>query len=383
MPSKPKPKSENFLFTREIDESQVLRMARPAIQALKPYVPGRSIEEVRERFGLKDIVKLGSNENPLGTNPKVLAALKKVLPKLHLYPDGGSRDLREAIAELHGVTPEMVMVGNGSDEILLNLALAFVNPGEKILLSEHTFSEYEFSARVADGEVICLPMCELRYDLAAFQACLTLRPKVVYLCNPNNPTGTWFTHGELAELLRNASPETLVVVDEAYGEFADAADFPRCLELMAAHPNLVVSRTFSKLYGLAGLRLGYGLAHPRIIRECQRVRTPFNVNSAIQAAAITAMRDRSFVRKSLALNRKGRKSLGEKLTALGLRILPSQANFICFEVPRPALDICEELLAKGIIIRALRSFGLENWCRVTVGTAEQNRKFLAALKQVL
>lgn len=367
-------------------EDQVLRMARAGIQALKPYVPGRSIEEVREKYGLKEIVKLGSNENPLGANPKVLKAVAKVLPKVHLYPDGSSRDLRQALATLYGVSLEMVMVGNGSDEILLNIALAFVNPGEAVLVSEHTFSEYEFSGRVADGNVVKIAMRDLRYDLEAFRGALALRPKLIYLCNPNNPTGTWFTHKELELLLREASPETLIVVDEAYAEFADgekATDFPRSLELLQRYPNLVISRTLSKLYGLAGLRLGYGIAHPRVVRECQRVKTPFNVNLAIQTAALVALKDRAFVKKSLAVNLKGRILLQAKLQALGLRVLPSQGNFVCFQVPRPALDLCEDMMRLGVIVRALRSFGLEDWCRVTVGTSDQNRKFLAALKAVL
>lgn len=393
MPSKPKSKSSivpagalpnpAFRFKNDLPEDRVLRMARPSIQQLKPYVPGRSIEEVREKYGLKEIVKLGSNENPLGANPKVLKAMAKMLPKAHLYPDGSSRILRDTLGELYGVPREMVMVGNGSDEILLNIALAFVNPGETVLVSEHTFSEYEFSGRVADGQIVKIAMQDLRYDLAGFRAALALKPKVVFLCNPNNPTGTWFTHDELKLLLEEASPETLVVVDEAYAEFADDPKFPRCLELLPLYPNLIISRTLSKLYGLAGLRLGYGIAHPHIVRECQRVKTPFNVNLAIQEGAVVALRDLAFVKKSLSVNRKGRDLLQKKLQALGLKTLPSQGNFICFEVPRPAIDLCEDMMKQGVIVRALRSFGLDTWCRVTVGTPDQNRKFLAALNSVL
>jgi histidinol-phosphate aminotransferase len=202
------------------------------------------------------------------------------------------------------------------------------------------------------------------------------------LCNPNNPTGTWFTHAELSLLLTEASPQTLVVVDEAYAEFADHPDFPRCLELLPHHPNLIISRTMSKLYGLAGLRLGYGIAHPHIIRECQRVKTPFNVNLAIQTGALVALQDRAFVKKSLSVNRKGRTQLQNQLKKLGIRSLPSQGNFICFEVPGPAVDFCEDLMKRGIIIRALRSFGLDHWCRVTIGTPEQNQRFLTELKIV-
>jgi histidinol-phosphate aminotransferase len=372
-----------FHFASEMPEDRVLRMARASIQHLKPYVPGRSIEEVREKYGLKEIIKLGSNENPLGANPKVLKAMAKMLPKAHLYPDGSSRALRDALGDLYGVTRDMVMVGNGSDEILLNIALAFVNPGETVLVSEHTFSEYEFSGRVADGQIVKIAMKDLHYDLEGFRGALALKPKVVFLCNPNNPTGTWFTHDELARLLAKVSPESLVVVDEAYAEFADDPHFPRCLELLPHHPNLIISRTLSKLYGLAGLRLGYGIAHPHVVRECQRVKTPFNVNLAIQTGAVTALTDRAFVKRSLQVNQKGRKVLQAKLQALGLKTLPSQGNFICFEVPCPAVDLCEGMMQRGVIVRALRSFGLDTWCRVTVGTPDQNKKFLVALKATL
>ena len=364
-------------------EESILRVARKPIQALKPYVPGKSIEEVRARYAPPVITKLGSNENPLGASPKVIAALGEALHKVSLYPDGSSRDLRQALAGRFGLVPEQVMVGNGSDEVLLLIAAAFLNPGEKVLVSENTFSEYEFAGRVMDGSIVKIPLRDLRYDLAAFRKKLALKPKLVFLCNPNNPTGTYFGHAELEGLLRAAPARTLVVVDEAYCEYADAPDFPRSLELLAAYPNLIISRTFSKIFGMAGLRLGYAFAHPLIIRETARVKTPFNVNLLVQAAALAALEDGGFRDRSIANNGEGRAFLEKELAARGLDPLPTQANFICFRVPRPAADVCEDMLKSGVIARALRSFGLDDRIRITIGTREQNGRFLEALDEAL
>ncbi len=364
-------------------EAEILALARPSIQALKPYVPGRSIEEVREQYGVKRIVKLGSNENPLGTSPKALKAATQALAKSSLYPDGASRALRGDIAAHCGVATENIVVGNGSDEILLNIALAFVKVGEKVVISENTFSEYEFSGRVLGAEIVKVPLRDLRYDLAGFAKTLSQKPKMLFLCNPNNPTGTYFTHAELLALLKKTPRTCLLVVDEAYGDYATAPDYPRCVELMRTYPNLLVARTFSKLYGLAGLRLGYGMGDSGLLRETLRVKTPFNVNLVVQAAASAALTDKAFVKKSLSVNVKGRAQIEAGLKKLGLPYLPTQGNFICFKVPCQAIDLCEDLLERGMIIRALKSFGLPEWCRVTIGTKEQNTFFLKELKSVL
>jgi histidinol-phosphate aminotransferase len=364
-------------------EASVLKIARKSIQALKPYVPGKSIEEVRAKYNPPAITKLGSNENPLGASEKVLKAVEAALPRISLYPDGASRDLRQALASAHGLVPEQVAVGNGSDEVLLMIAAAFLNPGESVLVSENTFSEYEFSGRVMDGRIVKIPLKDNRYDLAGFRRKLALRPKLVFLCNPNNPTGSYFTHAELAGLLQAAPRETLVVVDEAYGEYADAPDFPRSVELLKAFPNLIISRTFSKIFGMAGLRLGYGFAHPLLIREMARVKTPFNVNLLVQAAALAALADTDFRTRSITNNLAGRAFLESELKARGLQFIPTQANFICFRTRRPAVDLCEDMLKQGMIVRALRSFGMDFWNRVTIGTGSQNRLFLAALDEAL
>ncbi len=376
------PKSKARL-SKPYSNPEVLKLARPSIQALKPYVPGRSIEDVRAQYNPPRIVKLGSNENPLGANPKVLKAIAKAMPRISLYPDGSNRKVREAIAEHYGVKIEQVMVGNGSDEVLLMIAQAFVKPGERVIVSENTFSEYEFSGRVLDGEIIKIPLRDFRYDVKGFIKALTLKPKLLFLCNPNNPTGNYFTQAELETLLRKTPRECLVVVDEAYADFSTAKDFPRCLELMKKHPNLLVSRTFSKLYGMAGMRLGYGFGDPAVIRETLRVKTPFNLNLLVQTAALTALKDRAFVKRSLAINQKGKSQLEAGFKKLGLPFLPTQANFICFRVSRPAVNLCEDLIKRGVIIRPLKTFGMPEWCRVTIGTADQNRFFLYEVQSVL
>ncbi len=365
------------------DEKSVLRVARRCTQALKPYVPGKSIEEVRAKYQPAIITKLGSNENPLGTSAKVLSALEAALPNVSLYPDGASRNLRQALADANGIKPGQVMVGNGSDEVLVMIAAAFLNPGETVLVSENTFSEYEFSGRVLDGKIVKIPLRGMRYDLKGFAKKLTRKTKLVFLCNPNNPTGSYFTHRELEAFLCAASRDTLVVVDEAYGEYADAPDFPRSVELLGKYPNLLISRTFSKIFGMAGLRLGYAFGDPFLIRETARVKTPFNVNLLVQTAGVAALADNDFRARSLANNHEGREFLARELAKRGLENIPTQANFICFRTERPAVDLCEDLLQRGMIIRALRSFGLEYWNRVTIGTPEQNRRFLQALDAVL
>jgi histidinol-phosphate aminotransferase len=385
------PKSKNNPKSRTAapgwSPAQVLKLARQSIQAIKPYVPGKSIAEVKEAYHPKVITKLGSNENPLGSSRKVVAAWQASAATIHLYPDGSNRHLRRGLADTHGLQPENIFVGNGSDEVLFLIAAAFLNPGEPVLVSEHTFSEYEFSGRVMDGKIVKIPLdAKLRYDLSAFRKNLRpggVRPKLVFLCNPNNPTGSYFTHQELADFLRAVPRDTLVVVDEAYCEYATAPDFPRSLELLAAHPNLILCRTFSKIFGMAGARLGYALAHPLLIKEIARVRTPFSVNQPAQSAALAALSDKAFVKKSRENNARGCEFLSGRFRARGIEFLPTQTNFICFRTDRIAAEFCEDLLKLGMIIRPLRSFGLDYWNRVTIGTPEQNRRFIDAVDSVL
>ena len=309
--------------------------------------------------------------------------MRSSLGKSSLYPDGASRLIRQGLANAHGLAMDQVMVGNGSDEVLLMITAAFLNPGETVLVSENTFSEYEFSGRMFNGKIVKVALNDFRYDLKGFKKKLFLKPKLIFLCNPNNPTGSYFSHNELLDLLEVTPKQTLVVVDEAYAEYASAPDFPRSFELLSKYPNLIVSRTFSKIFGLAGLRLGYAFGHPALMKETSRVKTPFNVNLLVQAGGLAALGDTSFYARSIQNNQAGRTFLELGFMKRGIEFIPTQANFICFRTDRIAVDLCEDLLKGGMIIRALRSFGLDYWNRVTIGTPVQNRLFLKQLDAVL
>jgi histidinol-phosphate aminotransferase len=356
---------------------------RNCLRRLQPYVPGSSAEEVAGRYAPARISKMGSNENPLGPGRKAMDAVRSLAGSLSVYPDASAGDLRAALAAATGRKPGNFFVGNGSDEVLLLIAATYLNPGDNVLASTHTFFNYEFVSRVFDGEVRTVPTRNLRYDLAAFSAAADARTKLVFLCNPNNPTGLHFTHAELEVLMRSMPREALVVVDEAYGEYADAPDFPDTPALMEAFPNLVMTRTFSKAYGLAGLRVGYAMAAESIVKDLRQVKMPFNVNLAGQKAALAALGDREHLDRTLRLNRDGKSALEGGLTRLGCEVLPSQGNFLCFRPPLPPAAICETLFGNGVIVRPLIRFGLEAWIRVTVGTPDQNAHFLSALADSL
>jgi histidinol-phosphate aminotransferase len=358
---------------------------RDCLRPLQPYVPGSSTEEVAGKYAPKRISKMGSNENPLGPGRRAMEAVWKHAVSLSVYPDASAGDLRVALAAAFGKKPGNFFVGNGSDEVLLLIAATYLNPGDRVLASTHTFFNYEFVSRVFDGEVHAIPTRDLRYDLPAFAAAAAgdARTKLVFLCNPNNPTGLYFTHAQLASLLRAMPREALVVVDEAYGEYADAADFPDTSVLMEEFPNLIMIRTFSKAYGLAGLRVGYAMASESIVKDLRQVKMPFNVNTLAQKAAQAALGDLEHVERTVRLNRDGKKQLAFRLEKMGCEILPSQGNFLCFRPPCPAAVLSEHLFQQGVIVRPLARFGLEHWMRVTIGTPDQNAHFLGAMEGYL
>ncbi|HKP97993.1 MAG TPA: histidinol-phosphate transaminase [Fibrobacteria bacterium] len=356
---------------------------RNCLRSLEPYVPGSSSEEAAVRYAPPRISKMGSNENPLGPGRKAMEAVRNLAGSLSVYPDATAGELRGALAASRGGKPGNFFVGNGSDEVLLLIAATYLNPGDNVLVSAHTFFNYEFVARVFDGEVRTIPTRDLRYDLPAFAAAADARTKLVFLCNPNNPTGLYFTHADLAGFLYAMPRDVLVVVDEAYGEYADAEDFPDARALMEDFPNLVVTRTFSKAYGLAGLRVGYAMAPESIVKDLRQVKMPFNVNLPAQKAARAALEDAEHLRRTLRLNAEGKRSLTRALERLGCEVLASQGNFLCFRPPRPvaAASLCERLFSQGVIVRPLARFGLEGWVRVTIGTPDQNAHFLGAVSE--
>jgi len=360
-------------------------LAPPYVESLQPYVPGKPIEEVEREFGVRDVAKLASNENALGPSPKALAAAREACGKVHLYPDGSAFYLKRAIAEKFRVPVEEVVVGNGSNELIELLVRTFVLEGEEVVTSAQSFVAYKLAAQAHGRKLVEAPMKErFHYDLDALRSRLTPRTKVVFLANPDNPTGTWFLEKELVGFLEGVPKDTLVVLDEAYVEFVDAPGFPNSLAVRKRHPNLVVLRTFSKIYGLAGLRLGYGFARPEVAGYIDRVRAPFNVNLVAQAAGIAALSDDEHVVKSRSLVQSERPFLEAGLAALGATAVPSQGNFVLADFPgRPGQALFLELLRAGVVLRPMGGYGFPTAQRITVGTRPENEKALAALRKAL
>jgi histidinol-phosphate aminotransferase len=315
-----------------------------------------------------------------------METLRECISRTHLYPDNACAGLREALAVKHGLAPENIVVGNGSDEIMMLAAAAYINPGDTAVTARETFSNYTFVTRLFDGEMNRAPLCKGFFDLDALDALVKHAapgPRLVFLCNPNNPTGTYFGHSALENFLKKMPPETLVVSDEAYADFAEAPDFPDSLSLLPAYPNLLIMKTFSKLYGLAGLRIGYGIAHEDVAADLLKAKISFSANLPALAAAQAALEDREFVEKSLAVNREGKAWLCAEFDRLGLPYYPSQANFICIDTGRDSRDMERRIMELGVTIRPLASFGMPHSLRVTIGTREQNRLFINCLEKAL
>jgi histidinol-phosphate aminotransferase len=357
----------------------------PYVASLTPYVPGKPIEEVEREYGVSDVAKLASNENALGPSPLALAAARAAAARVNLYPDGSAFYLRNALAARLGVEPREVFVGNGSNELIELLVRTFVLEGEEVLTSAQSFIAYKLAAQAHGRTLVEAPMkARFHYDLEALRKLLSRRTKVVFLANPDNPTGTWFTEAELLPFLDAVPKDTLVVLDEAYVEFVDAPGFQDALALRRKYPNLVVLRTFSKIYGLAGLRLGYGVARPDVVEYVDRVRAPFNANLVAQAAGTAALEDREHVERSRALVREERPFLSEGLKALGATVVPSQGNFVLADFPgRPGKEVFEALLRAGVVVRPMGGYGFPTAQRITVGIRPENEKCLAALAKVL
>jgi len=357
----------------------------PYVASLTPYVPGKPIEEVEREYGVTKVAKLASNENALGPSPRAVEAARAAAAKVSLYPDGAAFLLRAALAAKLGVEPREVFVGNGSNELIELLVRTFVLEGEEVLTSAQSFIAYKLAAQAHGRTLVEAPMkARFHYDLDAIKKLLSRRTKLVFLANPDNPTGTWFSEQELLPFLDAVPKDTLVVLDEAYVEFVDAPGFQDALALRRKYPNLVVLRTFSKIYGLAGLRLGYGIARPEVVEYVDRVRAPFNVNLVAQAAGVAALDDAAHVELSRALVREERPFLAEGLKALGATVVPSQGNFVFAEFPgRPGKELFEALLHEGVVVRPMGGYGFPAAQRITVGLRVENQRCLAALAKVL
>ena len=356
---------------------------RPCLEKITPYEPGKPIEEVKRELGVQDVVKMASNENPLGPSPLALEAIKEYLPQINYYPDGNCYYLKEALAEHLALTEKNIIVGNGADELITLVCAAYLNPGEEIIMAHPSFSEYEFAAQLMDARTARIACRKFRHDLEAMAAAVNVQTKLIMICNPNNPTGTIVTHKELEDFLKGLPAHVLVVIDEAYNEYVADLSYPQSLEFLARGYNILILRTFSKVYGLAGLRIGYGLAQEDVITDLNTVRAPFNVNSVAQVAARAALRDQGHVQAVRTLNAHGKEFLSKEFERLGLFYLPTEANFFFVEVGVDSRKIFHKLLPKGVIVRSGDIFGFPRFIRVSIATEEQNVRFIQALEESL
>jgi histidinol-phosphate aminotransferase len=365
--------------------SDFLALALPGVQKLSPYVPGKPVDELARELGLDPagIVKLASNENPLGPSPRVLAAIGNELDELTRYPDGNGFALKRRLAQRCAVQPDQVTLGNGSNDILELVARAWLAPGLNAVFSEFAFAIYPIVTQAVGAQARVTPARAWGHDLEAMLQAIDGQTRVVFIANPNNPTGTWFGPQALAQFLAAVPDHVLVVLDEAYIEYAEGEQLPDGLDFLAAHPNLLVSRTFSKAYGLASLRVGYALSSPAVADVLNRVRQPFNVNSLALAAACAALDDVEYVEQSRRLNSAGMRQLEDGLRELGLSWIPSRANFIAVDLGREALPVYEGLLREGVIVRPVAGYGMPRHLRVSIGRPLENVRFLDALKRVL
>jgi histidinol-phosphate aminotransferase len=352
---------------------------RDVIDNISPYVPGKPISDVQRELGLSNVIKLASNENPFGCSPKVKQAIAEGLPEINLYPDGNATLLRESLARHYSLDPEQFVFGAGSNEIISFIAQLFLNPGDESIYPQPSFVWYDTAVRAVGAAPVIIPLKDFTVDLDAMKSAITEKTKIIWICNPNNPTGTIITSKQQEEFLDSVPPNVVVVLDEAYYEYAKGEDFPESVPLLKKYPNIIVLRTFSKVYGLASLRVGYGIASTEIISYLNRLRPPFNINTLAQKAAIAALEDQSFVSNVVSETKKGLLALYDAFDRLGLRYVKSRANFIWVETPYQSGEIFQMLLRKGVIVRPF----MNNWLRITVGTEEENRILVKSLEEIL
>ena len=349
-------------------------LVRPAVREIREYVPGKTA---------KGVIKLASNENPFGPSPKALKAIAKEAKRLQVYPDQKATLLCEALAKKYKVSRDNIICGNGSDDIMQILAATYLNPGDEVIISKNTFSIYELVSRIFEGRLVFVDLKDSTINLEGIAAAMTAKTKIIFLTNPNNPTGTIFRADEFDRFMQKVPEKVLVVVDEAYAEFVESKGFPDTLKYIRAGKNIIVLRTFSKFYGLAGLRIGYGIAEPEIIKPFFKVKMPFNVNRLAQVGAAAALNDNTFLKKTYKNNIEMKKYLYAEFNRLGLEYKKSEANFIFVNLKRNADEFCQKLIKLGVSIRPLTSFGLPQAIRVSIGTPQQNKKLTKTLSMVL
>jgi histidinol-phosphate aminotransferase len=369
--------------------SDFSKLAAPPVRTLAPYVPGKPLEELEREYGVRDAIKLASNENPLGPGPRALAAIAAATTEVGLYPDGNGYALRQALAARHGVPMDWVTLGNGSNDILVLIAEAFLTAQSEAIISEFAFAIYGLAIHATGATTRVAPAfpwqhsMPLGHDLDAMARLVNERTRLVYVANPNNPTGTWVGAQALKRFVSSLPPQTLVLVDEAYFEYVEQPDYASVASWLPEFPNLIVTRTFSKAFGLAGLRVGFALSHPGVADYLNRVRQPFNVNLIALAAAKAALDDAEHLKRSAALVRDGMRQVKSGLDAMKLRYVPSAGNFLLVDCGRPAAAVYESMLRKGVIVRPMGGYALPTCLRITIGTQVQNERMLGALAHSL
>ena len=357
-------------------------LVRKHIIKIDPYEAGRPIEEIKRQLGLREIIKLASNENPLGASPRAVSAIKKNLSRLNRYPDSAGFYLKKKLAKFWGLTAQNFVLGNGSDELIDIIIKTFVEDDQNIITADPTFLEYKIISGLNNRTVINVPLKYFTYDLEGISKRINKKTKLIFIANPNNPTGTYVTKYEIEDFLRKLPEDVVVVMDEAYDTFIDVDDFPRGLSYIN-NKNLITLKTFSKAYGLAGLRIGYAVAKPGFTKFMETARQPFNVNSLAQAAALAALDDRKFLSRTRRIILEGKEYLYRALADGGIVFVPTVANFILIDVGRDGTGVFKEMLKYGVIVRDMRQYGLKNFIRVTIGRKKENEKFIRVLKKVL
>ncbi len=363
---------------------ELFASARPNLPRVKNYKPGKPLEELEREYGIHNAIKMASNENALGPSPKAVQAIRKNLSKIHRYPDGGCFYLRNKLSKMLGVSTDSLVFGNGSDEMLVLAVRAFVDPQDEVIIADPTFLIYEIAVEAQGGKTIKVPMKNFRYDLAGMKQRISQRTKIIFIANPDNPVGTYVDEKSLVGFLKDVPRRVVVVLDEAYYEFAKVKkDYPHSLKLLESFENLLITRTFSKAYGLGGLRIGFGITRAPIANALNKVREPFNVNLLAQVGAVAALDDKAHLSKTIKMVAEGRRYLTRELRRLSLRTVDTVTNFILVDLQTDAQALYEKLLRKGVIVRGMGAWGLKSFIRVTIGKKAENVRFIKALKESL
>lgn len=358
-------------------------LARREVTKLVPYVAGKPVEDVKRELGLTDVVKLASNENALGPSPKALAAMIEAAREGNIYPDSNAFRLKEALAAKYGVAANQIIIGDGSDELVSLIGQTFTNPGDEAVMPWPSFQTYPLPVDLMGGVSVKVPLRDGRVDIAEMRRLVSERTKLFFICNPNNPSGTILTKTEVEDVVRSLPDHVIVVVDEAYAEFVESPDYPDSLALLREGRNMIVLRTFSKAYGLAGLRVGYGITTPDIVDMMNRPRLAFNCNALAQAAAVAALGDADHIAASRRMNHDGKEYLYRELDRMGISYFRTEANFMFLDVGLDSREVFQRMQKRGVIVRPGNIFGYPTWQRVTIGTRDQNERFIAALGDVI